>query len=35
MPQHLFLEVRETIRTLLLQGWKDHMDIADEAGVSV
>ena len=35
MPQHLSLEVRETIRTLLLEGEKDHVDIADEAGVSI
>jgi hypothetical protein len=35
MPQHLSLEVRETIRTLLLEGEKDQVDIADEAGVSI
>ena len=35
MPSRLSKEVQETIRTLLLEGEKDHVDIAEEAGVSI
>ena len=35
MPRHLSIEARETIKALLLEGEKDHVDIADEAGVFI
>ena len=35
MPKHLTPEARETVRTLLLEGKRDHLAIADEVGVSL
>jgi predicted ArsR family transcriptional regulator len=35
MPRHLTSAARETIRTLLLKGERDHLAIADEIEVSL
>ena len=35
MPKHLSAATRESIRTLLLEGEKDHLDIADELDASL